>query len=412
MKRIHYIPVLLLLVAWTSCLRPSDSDLVSSHSQPFKDGSLVTALSNAPSLKLFNKMFTRLGLARLVDSARGYTIFAPTDSALMAAGYTEQVLNNLPDDSLNKLITYHIATAAMDETAMQGPAISIKVATLRSDTSFDPATGYTVNSYFLYVLKSGDFFFNGFTVPAAGARISASNGYIFPVGKVLKTIRQGFLLDIIDHEPDLSMYREALAVNDSIRVDYFNNTFGDALSDSLLQNSYWLSHQMNPLARGYYPTVFAPTNAAFYAAGFHDHEDLVRFATSGARYGYTDDFLAFDQTPLDTLVGRMMLYNYSLSFKNSAFPVMALYGDLTTPAINNGVYNIFWAVSSNYIFDGYNMQLKDGLQFSAKNGVASMTWHNITITIPHDDDPSTATRNFVTPNGALYKVDKLFYPIH
>lgn len=409
MKRIYLLPLLLLCLGWASCLRPSDSDILASHSAPFENGTVVTALGKATSLKMFNQAFTRLSLAPLIDSARGYTIFAPTDSAFIAAGYTQERLNALSDDSLRQLIMYHIVTATLDDRALEGPVVSIKLATLRADTVFSPATGYVITPYDLYALESGDLYLNGFAVPKGGEMIPASNGNIFPITKVMAALPSRFVMDVLNKQADLSLFRDAILITDSLRVDFFTRLYGDVSYDSMMRMAYWLDRPKGALGIGCHPTLFVPTNKAFNDAGYYNYDDLLQLALStGGHAG--DPNQSFLYSPLDSLVGRAIIYNRYLEGRLEGIPVMALYGDLTRPAINNGLYNVYMSVPSSYL-NAVGPDIAEPLEFSGNNGVASMTWRNKTITIPHDADPRTPTHNFVTNNGAVYKIDALFYPI-
>jgi uncharacterized surface protein with fasciclin (FAS1) repeats len=400
----HTYLLLILLTGWTACLKPSDSDIQASHSQPFVNSDLKKALSNTASLKLFNQAFVRLGVDKLIDTSKGYTIFAPTDDAMIAAGLNEQVINSLSADSLRKLITYHIVSAALDELALKNTILSVNGATLRSDTTFDQATGFTVTPYTLYVQQTGSFYFNGLPVEKAGDVIPTSNGYIFPISKVLHAFTNVSLSATIASQPDLSLFYAALRINDSIRRDYFMNLWGSF--DDQAADLYWFSKPPAAFNAGILPTIFAPTNKAFEDAGFFTEEDLLQYAQSGPAYGYDESFVSFAHTPLDSLMYRHMVYNLVLAQTTNGSSAMLLYGDLLHPTVNNGVFNIFSGSYNSTFWEGIRLQWKSGLNFSADQGKVSMTWNNMTIPIPL---PANDESNFITRAGVLYKVDKLFY---
>ena len=397
MKRKYLLPLLLLMCGWTACLRPSDSALPVSASKPFVNGDLKKALAGQASLKLFNQAFLRLGLDVTVDSGKGYTIFAPTDSAMTAAGLDAATINSLPLDSLRKLITYHIVSAAMDELALQNALTSIKTATLRSDTVFDKSTGYVVSPFTLYVQETGTYFFNGVPVGKGGAMIPASNGNIFPVNAFLHPyLTHNSMYDIISADPDLTMYNAALKLADSVRRDYFDQQYGSSFEDPLLMDTIWLAGPTQIVNLGFLPTVFAPTNKAFEAAGFHTVDDLRKYTLNYERYGFTDDYSGFFFTPMDTLLHLHMIFNQPLAnLYYQSIPIEVLYGDLLHPGINNGVLNIYDGRNTPALFSGLDLKLHMQVTFSGEQGRVLMSFNGKTIPVPLDGDGGATHYNFV-----------------
>jgi uncharacterized surface protein with fasciclin (FAS1) repeats len=409
LQRKHFISTLLLcslLCGWSACLKPSDSDMLISHSVPFKNGDINKALAGEPSLKLFYQAYTRLGLSAWIDATNGYTIFAPVDSAMKAAGLDENTISSLSMDSLRKLISYHFVSGALDDLAMTSSTLSIRALSFRKDTTFDPYTGYTVYTAPLYVQEDGQFFLNGFPVRKNAPVIPASNGFIYPITRLLPALPDQHLYDVIASQPDLSLFKAALILGDSIRMAYLQSLWG--VHDSATMDIFWLSHPKLTIQGGSLPTILAPTNAAFNKAGFFTADDIRKYDLRTAT-GYDENYVKFNYPPMDSIIKRHMLYNFGL-YNNKIFNALLLYNDMLHPAVNNNIYNIYVGRATGDLGDASAMKLLTGLQFSGQQGVASVKWNSITINIPQDTDPAHRVRNFVATNGALYKVDQLFYP--
>jgi uncharacterized surface protein with fasciclin (FAS1) repeats len=396
--------VLTLLCILSACLKPSDSDMAVSHSLPFENGDLNNALSKEASLKLFYQAYVRLQISTRLDTTKGYTIFAPVDAAMIAAGLNESTIGSLPIDSLSKLITPHFANSAVDEVSFTSSQLSLQLMTFRQDTSFSQATGHTVYTAPLYVEEVADQInFNGFPVTKAGPVIPASNGYIYPITHILPGIPNQTLTDVINSQPDLSLFKAALEISDSIRWDNLMNLYG--AFDINTKDLGWLSHtRVNPVYTGFTPTILAPTNAAFNKAGFHTVEDIREYALrSPAGSGY--------YTPMDSITKRHFIYNVTVANKNNITSFVILYSDFIRPQIvNNDMYNVYLGRTTNDMFEGLN--IATALQFSVQQGVAYVKWNDQSapVLIQQDEDPIHPVRNFITTYGALYKVDQLFYP--
>ena len=151
------------------------------------------------------------------------TVFAPDDAAFAASGVTLATINSLSAADLANILTYHVVAANV--TAANVPA---------SDTV------KSLQGKNLYASKNANgVFVNGSRVKTAD--IAASNGTIHVISSMLTPPTQT-IAQIATATPELSLLLTA--------VDKAN--LATAVSSA-----------------GKY-TVFAPTNAAFAAAGFPD----------------------------------------------------------------------------------------------------------------------------------------------
>ncbi|MFD2526395.1 fasciclin domain-containing protein [Flavihumibacter stibioxidans] len=166
---------------------------------------------------------TRAGLADALTQPGNLTVFAPDNNAFRAAGITAAVVNSLAPADLAAILTYHVVGAKVPSTSV--PA---------SDSV------RTLGGKLLFASKNANgVFVNGVRVKTAD--VAASNGVIHVINGVL-TPPTKTIAEIATGNPQFSILVAAVVKAGLV----------DAVS--------------NP---GKY-TVFAPTNAAFQAAGFAD----------------------------------------------------------------------------------------------------------------------------------------------
>ncbi|GAA4312367.1 hypothetical protein GCM10023149_07700 [Mucilaginibacter gynuensis] len=398
-----------LTLTLSGCLKASDAQLNPEPALPFKGDNLVKTLAGQSSLHLFYQAFNRLKLAASIDSSKAYTIFAPTDSAMMAAGLDEAGINQLDIDSLRKLITYQIGIGALDERALSNSVVTPQIITLKKDPVKDPSTGTIYQrSPILFVKQTGAIYFNGVPLNKSAPVIPATNGYLYPVSGFIAQIPAPTLYDIIKTDPELSMYYKALMIEDSVLVA--NSGGGDIAFFSAPGSIY--------RTNGMYPTILAPTNKAFNDAGFYTAEDIVKYADSGPYIGPDfNDFITFHYSPLDTVLRHHVLYSplgaSDGSNGLSIYAVRVFYNDMLNTAINNGVYNT-WGKALPGFPTYYSMNFPVPLTFSSVGQTAYVKWSNNAaapaVEIPRDASAQHPVNNYVASNGALYKIDKLFYP--
>ncbi|RPD39396.1 fasciclin domain-containing protein [Chitinophaga barathri] len=419
--------VALLSVAFTGCMKPSDSPLQTSHPLSFNKDNLAKTIAAVDSLSLFYEAVQRLGYTGLFESTSNYTVMAPGNGAMQAGGLNSSQIRALPLDSLRKLIAYHILPGAYADSSLKSLAFSQVIETLRADTGFVPGQGYKVTKSYLYIQQGDSLYLDDYAAAGNAPPIQASNGYIYPIRKVLDrtlTDNSRSLWDVISTDPDLSMYLAAIRLQDSIRTcDLFDDNIYYAFYLGMGPDSNNFTAK-KIREDGYVnysktPTLLAPTNKAFQDAGFHSIDDLRQFALRypiGIRPWVNDDFTEYKidvlYSSLDTLLGQHLLHNDGVSDGSQRFPVRILYSDMLKGKVNNGIFN----KRLRDLTAGFRLYLRYpwDLQFSQAGGVAYVQWHpgSPKIMIPRDTDPKRPARNYSLENGAIYKIDGLFYPFH
>jgi transforming growth factor-beta-induced protein len=213
---------------FTAC-KKSNNDPV----QPSQQNIVQVAQGNTN----FSSLVTALTRADLVTTLSGtgpFTVFAPTNAAFTASGID---VNTIAVTSLKPVLLYHVS--AGKALAANIAAGASKITSLKADESKT-----------VYVSKNGSSVFlngggapNGATVTQAD--IQASNGVIHAIDRVIQFPTQN-IAQLASGNTNLSFLAAA--------VTRAGGNVAQTLSSASANGN----------------TVFAPTNAAFQAAGFAD----------------------------------------------------------------------------------------------------------------------------------------------
>lgn len=255
------------MISFSSC--DKDDDNVTPVTNTITDKVVADA-----SLNLLEKAVIKAGLDATLKSAGPFTVFAPDDAAFAASGISSATIDALSAADLKAILLYHtLGSKVVAADVPAGP--NAKVVTAGGDS--------------VYVTRNGaGVFVNGIKV--ATADISADNGVIHKIGKVLMPPTGNIVETAVDAGLD-SLVKAATIAG-----------LGTTLSTATL-------------------TVFAPTNQAF--------TDLL-----GA-LGLTD----INQIPLSTLTAVLTYHvvggrAFSSDLANGPLTMFA--GGNTTVNLTNG----------------------------------------------------------------------------
>ena len=174
------------------------------------------------SFSLLKQAVTKAGLGTALSTGN-LTVFAPDNAAFAASGINSAAIDALPVATVSNLLTYHVLGSKKVSTDVP---VSDSLRTLSTKLLFASRNANGV-------------FVNGVKVKKAD--VSASNGVIHVISKVL-VVPTSTIADLATATPDLSLLLVAVQ-----RAGLTGAVSG----------------------AGKY-TVFAPTNAAFIAAGYPD----------------------------------------------------------------------------------------------------------------------------------------------
>ena len=218
MKKMFKSSALLFAMALTGTVVFSSCDK-DDDPTPTPDPTITDVVVSDTNFSILEAAVKRAGLADALAQPGALTVFAPDNAAFTAAGITEAVVATLTPEALADILTYHVLTTKVPSP---GVPASDAVTTLQGKSIF---ASNNTNGVFV----------NGVNVKAAD--VSASNGVIHVINGVLipptQTIAQ------IASAPGFSILLSAVVKA--------------GLADAVAGPGKF--------------TVFAPTNAAFEAAG-------------------------------------------------------------------------------------------------------------------------------------------------
>lgn len=400
-------------------------------------------LDSVPQFSLFSYACSKTGVTSSMQPNVFYTLFVPTDSAMKAAGLTQSAIDQLPTDTLTKIVQYLITYGALSDTALNTAMVSVQQSSLLQTTLFSPqasgSPGYSTYRHSLYVKRyNGLLNINGWVVDGGQGVTRASNGYLYPINQVLlaPTLK---LSDIVFKRPEFSFYAAAIETLDSIYRYTSYNGADQPNEDTVLfsnlvleENSIYFSGGLAPYSR--YPTVFAPTNTAFINAGFADAAAVKQWVLSGVGTDtiwysptYYETWNVPGQGQYKTPAGyytccayyypeadSVMKAHYlfpTTEVNGEPFATLLCYSDLTQcPSINSGVLNLS-SLPPNYNGEASISQFN--LQYhAAAGGVLNIQWNAAgtnNVAVPLDENQQTQQHTFWTMNGVIYATDQLFY---
>ena len=364
-----------------------------------KDVKSMLAKSN---LTLFKMAAQRVGLDSLLPGGSFFTIFAPVDTAMSSAGLDAARISGMSIDSLRQMVLYHVVQGAYNGASLTAALNSIQANTLRQDVTYNLQQANTyVYQQVLYIKKTGALYVNGEAVnDPADTALAASNGYIWPVQSVLQAPQQT-IWELLQSRPELSLYLASLRIIDSIyrSIGWLQYPNPNATSDSVVFTALSYANQQSFGSHVSLASVFAPTDSAFAAAGFHSTADLLAYATQTmAGFVTIDQYGTQKQvfSPLDSVLKQHFIINNTYVFSN-----LSLYNDfLFNPDINNGGFN------GNQYAPGFNPHLNIFLQFKNAGNTVNIQW---SPQAPTAVLPAGKSDHFMMTNGVVYEINQLFY---
>lgn len=204
------------------------------NNKPAGAGTITTIVSGDTSFSLLAAGVVKADLATTLSSAGPFTVFAPDNAAFRASGLDAATVNALPVNTLKSILLYHtLGSKVLSANVPAGP--NAKVVTASGDSIF-----VTKNSAGVFV--------NGVMVTKAD--VAASNGVIHVLSRVLIP-----------------------AVGNIVQTAQADTNF-TYLVAAVIRASQGATNVAGVLSGAGPFTVFAPTNAAFRAAGFATISDI------------------------------------------------------------------------------------------------------------------------------------------
>ncbi len=298
---------------------------------PALTDNIITVASKESNLTIFVTAVKRVGLDQDMALLGSYTIFAPTDAAFGAAGITAASVGSMPIDQLRAVLRNHLVSGRVRSTdLLPGP-----------NAAYTSLQREVLNCSFY----NNSFFINAKRVVQAD--ILSLNGILHKVDGVLL--------------PPLNTLTATAAANPNLSL------FVAAVNRAGLTTALNASTTLL--------TVFAPTNAAFNAAGFADVA-----AINAADPVALGNILRYHVIPAATLINSVLTspYNragraFSIDFTSNTY-VTALGA---TPTITVAVSGSGVTVRGASNTAASNVTTADILYFSGTAGTRPGVLHII-----------------------------------
>jgi uncharacterized surface protein with fasciclin (FAS1) repeats len=227
--------MLLFCLLFTACTKDDHALVVTAKPTIYEQ------IVKDPQLSLFKAALQRANMLSdsTFDSDGPFTVFAPVDSAFIAAGITADKINSLSPDSVAQLLQYHIVYGTLSSTSLIG--FYARYVSAQNKT-FSPMI--TKNYYGMFL--------NG--IPLVQQDIPVGDGAMHKIGRVAIP-PAGRVYTLIKENPDLTMYAEALHVLG----------YDTSLDKEKPVPQPYVQIPVPPTI-----TVLAPNDEAFKAFGFAD----------------------------------------------------------------------------------------------------------------------------------------------
>lgn len=283
----HLYIITALLIIFCSCRKEEFRQVPHGEPVPYKDTvtqDLKTLLA-ASSYKLFNTAWQKSHLNELIaaqPSSVHFTILAPDDAAMTAAGLDVAGINMQTAEQLDTLLQYLVLTETLDPVALKMQKGNLKkytllfheslmerVNSLGSNVTTDVPYNYR---HYIGQDEDGSLMIDGLNC-GNGVPVFATNGILWPVNKLLNRPVKS-MLDVLQDDPRFSMFMALKRATDSIWLEvsmgfYERNIFRKLSPDNgvILPDAF-----------------FAPTDEAFHNAGFNTVDDLLALNSRSMPY--------------------------------------------------------------------------------------------------------------------------------
>lgn len=379
--------------------------------------------------KLFLKVFQRSNMDSVLTGKSGYTLLAPTDAAMQAAGYTETVIAAMTPQEADALAAFLTLRGRFTKEELQlksGNLVGVSLQA-RKDLKTSPfyygdGSPRTVYDYYYYrhfILISGDrFLLNGVQAGEAKDALPARNGYVFPVNKVPAVPIDKSFKQYLLNDPRFSMFMEVQRKADSVFDIRYRKTVEDAVEydpggygwvDSR-RTDYDLYYEIKPDQGEDFSTVqmhtmFAPTNEAFHKAGFQTVDDVMAW---NEKYFIQPvfDWNTWNCFPFGLMSDSILAYHWDYGRDNLVFS--SRWGKAPRPLTDlffaNDLNNSYL---SDFIINHEPGEYTYHIPFSFGTGADGKP----TMKIKGSNAPeATVTETIYTIMGPIHVVDRLLIP--
>lgn len=399
---------------------------------PFQEEATQTVeqLLAASTAKIYYQAWQRSTLKTTI-TAKGskyeYTIFAPDDAAMQAAGFTAAVIQQMPLEELDQLLMLYTTIGKLSAEVIKARSDNYVVKSMLQYPGlyveyFENPDSYPGGyDHFFYknymAISSENLLINGKNTGKLNY-FPATNGSLYVIGKAIEKPTKTKLQALMD-DGRFTMYLESQRLTDEMYIskiaDGIEPLFGYRPDNEEIKRDYayerlYYDEEMAYLDFGYpvpnivVTTLFVPTDEAFHKAGFQTVEDIMKMNEERGDARFDENFFqVMGGYPLDTLLnfhrdwGRFYAPkdpSYGLAKNN----LTVFYSNVLNASLNDYMVNIGGSSAPKY---GYKMPL-----------TFSMSNNKVQIQVPGADQPAATVieSDINTLNGPIHVVDHLLIP--
>lgn len=391
----------------------------------------VEELLAASPAKLYYSAWQKSNIKTILK-AKGsklvYTVFAPNDAAMQAAGLTAAAIGQMPVAKLDSLMMFNTTLGFVTQTELKQRSDNFVVKTLLQQPGLylpyfeNPNSNqYDLYYYKNYVGVNGEsLLVNGKNLGKLNYSPAVDGGlYILEkaIEKPTKTI-----LEALTADGRFTIFLESQRLADESYIEAMINDmeplFGyrpepeEVLIYITNRKFYTNGWGINaPIYPGFIgpnitiSTLFAPTDEAFHKAGFQTLADVMKFNERGMSSIHFDEnlFTGVGGFPMDTV------YNFHRDWGRMFQPVTAggdkasanttvFYGNVLNAALNDYMVNVGGNAPPEFAY-------KMPIEFSSSNNSVQMKAKGSSY------PAATITETDInTLNGPIHVVDRLIFP--
>ncbi|MBC8988114.1 hypothetical protein H9X96_20360 [Pedobacter sp. N36a] len=393
----------------------------------------VEELLAASPAKLYYSAWQKSNLKTILkdkSSKLVYTVFAPNDAAMQAAGLTAAAIAQMPVAELDSLMMFYTTLGPVTQQELTQRADNFVVKTLLQHPGlylpYYENTGEGANRYDLYYyknyvgIKGESLLINGKNSGKLNYS-PAVNGGLYLLEKAIEKPTKT-ILEALKADGRFTIFLESQRLADESYIEAMINDmeplFGyrpepeEVLPYISNRRLYSVGWGINaPIYQGYIgpnitiSTLFAPTDEAFHQAGFQTLADVMKFNERSAGTIHFDEnlFYGVGGYPMDTV------YNFHRDWGRMFQPVTnggdkatanatVFYGNVLNAGLNDYMVNAGGNPPAEFAY-------KMPIEFSSVNNSIQMK--------AKDSAYPAATviaTDINTLNGPIHVVDRLIFP--
>ena len=423
----YFVPALIILGALAGCHKDEFMPPPEGEKVPYVDpayGDMNETLQKS-SYHLFYKAWQKSRYDTMLKGTNRYTLLAPSDEAMQAAGYTDAAIAAMSQANADSLVLYHAVRDRLTPEELNVLPGNLETATILSygalrvtpyyygnttpgNTSYDD---YFFRQY-LHV-ENGQLLVNGVQQGTVANALPASNGFIYPINHVLvrpnTTFRQ-----VLYNDERFSMFLELQRRSDEIFMKNYRQLYeenigydpGDVFPSSRKDYAELID---TPSACSYsflsFKMLFAPTNDAFHKAVFNTVDEVLEWNSHrGSPMFFNWDVweVGGGGVPSDTILA----YHWDFGRENLVYT--GLYGKYTDPKPS-----VFYPNDlNNDLLGNYPINNRPGVMtylMPFTFGIAPGGQPQLQVK-GSSYPPATIVETINTLMGPLYVVDRLLIP--